>query len=188
MDQIDQMGKRIKLRRESLGLQMKELSDKIGVTSSLISQIESGKAYPSIVTLKKVSNALFTTVGELIGEDENIVGHPLVTSEERRFVKENESGTSLHLLSYHDPSKQFEPYIVQFKKDSDTAGVMTSNYPGQEFCFVLKGSFKAEVNKKQYILKEGDSFYFNSSQNHLFTNISGENAEFLWIINPRNNF
>jgi len=50
---MDKMGKRIKLKRESLGLQMNELSSKIGVTPSLISQIEKGKAFPSIVTLKK---------------------------------------------------------------------------------------------------------------------------------------
>ena len=70
---MDKMGKRIKAKREELGLQMKELSIKIGVTSSLISQIEKGKAFPSIVTLKKVAEALSTTVGELIGENENKV-------------------------------------------------------------------------------------------------------------------
>ena len=74
------MGKRIKMKRESLGFQMKELSLKIGVTSSLISQIESGKAYPSIVTLMKVAEALHTTVGELIGENEDLVHHPLLKS------------------------------------------------------------------------------------------------------------
>ena len=74
---MDQMGKRIKKKRVSLGLQMKGLSIKIGVTPSLISQIESGKAYPSIVTLKKVADALQTTVGDLIGENEDLDHHPL---------------------------------------------------------------------------------------------------------------
>jgi transcriptional regulator with XRE-family HTH domain len=50
---MDLMGKRIKKKREDLGLLVKELSAQIGVTPSLISQIERGKAYPSIVTLKK---------------------------------------------------------------------------------------------------------------------------------------
>ena len=184
---MDQMGKRIKLKRESLGFQMKDLSSKIGVTSSLISQIESGKAYPSIVTLKKVADALRTTVGELIGENEDLDHHPLLKSNERRFVKENKKGTSLHLLSYHDPSKQIVPYIIQFDKNSDSEGIMTSNFPGQEFCFVLKGNFEAVVNKEQYSLKDGDGFYFNSEQSHLFKNISGKEAELLWIITPHNN-
>ena len=86
---MDQMGKRIKRKREILGFQIKELSIKIGVTSSLISQIERGKAFPSIVTLKKIAEALNTKVGDLIGENENLVEHPLLKSTERRFVKEN---------------------------------------------------------------------------------------------------
>ena len=184
---MEQLGKRIKKKRESHGFQMKELSVMIGVTSSLISQIESGKAFPSIVTLKKVADALHTTVGELIGENEDLVHHPLLKSNERRFVKENNNGTSLHLLSYHDPSKQIEPYIIQFNKNSDSDGIMTSNYPGQEFCFVLNGSFEAVVNGKPYRLNEGDGFYFNSSRPHFFKNISGKKAEILWIITLTNN-
>ena len=184
---MDQMGKRIKRKRESLGFQMKELSIKIGVTPSLISQIENGKAFPSIVTLKKVAEALQTTVGELIGENDNLVQHPLLKSNERRFAKENENGTSSHLLSYHNPAKQIEPYIIQFNKNSDSKEIMTSNFPGQEFCFVLKGRFEAKVNDKTYNLYEGDSFYFHSSRPHLFKNTSGKKAELIWIITPNNN-
>ncbi|MFC2124561.1 helix-turn-helix domain-containing protein [Bacteroidota bacterium] len=183
---MDQIGKRIKKKRESLGFQIKELSIKIGVTSSLISQIEKGKAFPSIVTLVKIAETLQTTVGELIGENENLVQHPLLKSNERRLAKKNKNGTSLYLLSYHDPSKQIEPYIIQFGKNSDSEGIMTSNYPGQEFCFVLKGRFEALINEKQYSLSEGDGFYFNSSKRHLFRNISGKEAEMLWIITPQN--
>jgi transcriptional regulator with XRE-family HTH domain len=185
---MDQMGKRIKKKREDSGFQVKELSAKIGVTPSLISQIEKGKAFPSIVTLKKVAVALQTTVGELIGENENLDQHPLLKSDERRFVKENENGTNLYLLSYHDPSKQIEPYIVQFKNKSDSNEIMTRNYPGQEFCFVLKGSFNVVINEQQYYLNEGDGFYFNSNQSHLFKNISDKEAELLWIITPHNNY
>ena len=184
---MDQMGKRIKRIRESLGFQMKELSVNIGVTSSLISQIEKGKAFPSIVTLKKIAEALRTTVGELIGENENQITHPLLRSGERRFAKKNTNGTSSYLLSYHFPSKQIEPYLIQFGKDSNSKGIMTSNFPGQEFCFVLKGIFEVTIEENSYNLKEGDGFYFNSNKSHLFKNISDDNAELLWIITPNNN-
>jgi len=184
---MDQLGKRIKKKREGLGLLVKELSSKIGMTPSLISQIERGKAFPSIVTLKKISDVLHTTVGELIGELDNLSQHPLLKSTERRFVKKNKKGTSLHMLSYHDPSKQIEPYIIQFNINSNSKGIMTSNYPGQEFCYVLKGKFEAIVDKQKYELNDGDGFYFNSKQSHLFKNISGIDAEMLWIITPNNN-
>ena len=184
---MDLMGKRIKKKREDLGLLVKELSAQIGVTPSLISQIERGKAYPSIVTLKKIAETLQTTVGELIGEYDNLSQHPLLKPDERRFVKNNKNGTSLHLLSYHNPSKKIEPYIIQFNKNSNSKEIMTSKFPGQEFCFILKGNFETIVNGKHYILDEGDGFYFNSKQPHLFKNISDKKAEILWIITPNNN-
>jgi len=184
---MDQMGIRIKRKREILGLQIKELSVTIGVTSSLISQIERGKAFPSIVTLKKIAEALDTKVGDLIGENDNLIQHPLLKANERRFVKKNKHGTSLHLLSYHDPSKQIEPYIIEFPENADSEGIMTSNFPGQEFCFILKGSFDANIRGQHYKINAGDGFYFNSSKPHLFKNISSNKAEILWIITPYNN-
>ena len=69
---MDQLGKRIKKKREDLGLLVKELSSHVGMTPSLISQIVKGKAFPSIVTLKKISDVLQTTVGELISDLDNL--------------------------------------------------------------------------------------------------------------------
>jgi transcriptional regulator with XRE-family HTH domain len=183
---IDQMGSRIKKKRESLGLQIKDLSKQIGMTSSLISQIENAKAFPSIVTLKKLADALHTTVGELIGENENQnqIKKPLLKVAERRFTKSNKKGTSSHLLSYHFPLKQIEPYLLKFEKESDSKGVMTSKFPGQEFCFVLKGKFEATVNRKKHLLEKGDGFYFDSIKPHLFKNISEGEAELIWVITP----
>jgi transcriptional regulator with XRE-family HTH domain len=181
---IEQMGTRIKKKRESFGIQVKELSGQIGVTSSLISQIENGKAFPSIVTLKKVADALHTTVGELIGEKENTIKTPLLKSDEMRFAKGNKKGTASYLLSHHFPNKQIEPYLIKFEKGADSKNVMTNKFPGQEFCFVQKGKFEANFNRKKYLLEVGDSFYFDSSKPHLFKNIADEMAELLWVITP----
>ena len=69
---MHQLGKRIKKKSEDLGLLVKELSSHMGMTPSLISQIDRGKAFPSIVTLKKISDVLQTTVDELIDEHDNL--------------------------------------------------------------------------------------------------------------------
>lgn len=183
---MQRMGERIKKRRENLNIQTNDLANSIGVTPSLISQIERAKAFPSIITLKKIAEALHTTVGDLIGENETLTQYPILKSDERKFVKQNDKGTSLFLLSHHDPSKQIEPYIINFEKKADSSEIMTTNHPGQEFCFVLKGSFNVIIDKKGYTLNEGDGFYFNSKQIHLFTNISNENAQLLWVVTPNN--
>ncbi len=183
---MERMGERIKKKRVNIGLQVKDLSNKIGVTSSLISQIEKAKAFPSIITLKRIAEALHTTVRELIGENETLIQNPLLKVNDRKFFKQNEKGTSLFLLSHHDPFKQIEPFVINFEKKTDSSEIMTSNYPGQEFCFVLKGSFDVILNKEKFIINEGDSFYFNSNHSHLFTNTSNKSAQLLWVVTHYN--
>lgn len=177
------LGERIRATRESLGIQVNDLAGLISVTPSMISQIERAKAFPSIITLKKIADALQTTVGDLIGENATFVAHPLLKVKDRRFVKKNKTGTRLYLLSHHDPLKQMDTFLLNFSRNSDSSEIMTTANPRQEFCFVIKGHFKAILNTTEYELKEGDSFYFNSSQYYLFQNIGNESAELLWVVN-----
>ncbi len=180
---MNRMGERIRATRENLGIQVNDLAGLIGVTPSLVSQIERAKAFPSILTLKKIADALQTTVGDLIGENATFVAKPFLNVKDRKFVKKNKKGASLYLLSHHDPVKQMDPFILHFKINADSTDIMTTANPRQEFCYVLKGHFKAILNTTEYELKEGDSFYFNSSQYYLFTNIGNESAELLWVVN-----
>ncbi len=92
---MDRMGMRIKRKREILGLQIKELSVTIGVTSSLISQIERGKAFPSIVTLKKIAEALDIKVGDLIGENDNLVATTFAQIERKKICEKERQGNQL---------------------------------------------------------------------------------------------
>lgn len=184
---MHKLGDRIRKRRDILNVSMTELSSSIGVTSSLISQIERGKAFPSILTLKKVADALQTTVGELIGENATLFENPLLKADERKFAKKNKSGASLYILSHHDPSKLMDPFIIEFDTKGKSKEIMTPKNPRQEFCYVLKGSFKVELNNKCYEINEGDSFYFYSNHEHMFTNISDGQAQLLWVVNQTNN-
>lgn len=183
---MNRMGDRIKKKRDNLHIQTNDLAKKIGVTPSFISQIERAKAFPSILTLKKIADALQTTVGELIGENETLIENPLLMSKDRKFVKQNKNGASLFLLSHHDPIKHMDPFIILFNINADSDEIMTTISPYQEFCFVLKGCFDVVLNTEKYVLNEGDSFYFNSSHYHLFTNMSNDDSELLWIVNQIN--
>ncbi len=183
---MHKMGDRIKKRRESLKKPSSELAQAIGVTSSLISQIERGKAYPSILTLKKIADALSITVGELIGEYETLITNPLLKVTERKYVKKNKTGATQYLLSHHDPSKHMDPFLIHFTPNADSTEIMTTKHPRQEFCYVLKGHFEVQLNDKTFNIKEADSFYFNSNQKHLFTNMSNEESQLLWVVNHNN--
>jgi transcriptional regulator with XRE-family HTH domain len=168
-----------------LNMALSDLSRKVGVSASALSQIENSKAFPSIVTLKSIADSLYTTVGELIGENELLTKNPLIKSGDIKFVKVNSSGTSLFLLSHHENSKQMEPYILKFVENSDSSEIMRI-HPGQEFIHVLEGKLMISIDNTQYIIEKGDNVYFNSNTAHSLKNIHPSSARVLWIVTPPN--
>ena len=180
---IELLGERIRKRREQMNIQTRDLASNIGVTSSLISQIERSKAFPSILTLKKIADALQTTVGDLIGENDTFIQNPILKANDRKFAKKNANGTIVFLLSNHDPLKQMDPFIIEFEPNGNSRQIMTPKNPRQEFCFVLEGALEVSLKNKKYTLEEGDSFYFISNKKHLFTNETSNKARLLWVVN-----
>lgn len=182
---MNRIGERVKRKRELLNLPLSDLSKKVGVSASALSQIENSKAFPSIITLKTIADHLYTTVGELIGENESLTKNPLIKLNDIKFVKVNSGGTSLFLLSQHESGKQMEPYIIKFVENSDSSDIMNS-HPGQEFVHVLEGKLMITLDKTHYILEKGDNFYFNSNIPHSLKNIQSSSAKVLWVITPPN--
>jgi len=166
-------------------MHLNELAKMVGVTKSCLSQIENGKSFPSIVTLKKIADNLNTTIGELVGEKDRLAFNPLITLENRKFVKKNKSGALLFLLSHHDPNKQMETYFVQFNPDAD-AEELVDNHHGQAFCYIINGRIKIVLKNKKYELKRGDCFYYNSLEEHSILNIDKDISRMIWIISHPN--
>jgi transcriptional regulator with XRE-family HTH domain len=182
---MKRLGERVKRKREGQGLKLSDLAQKVGVSSSALSQIENAKAFPSILTLKNIADCLHTTVGELIGENETLSKQPLIKNSEKKFVKKNKTGTKLYLISHHDPLKQMETYLVEFEPGSDSRELMSS-HPGQEFCYVIEGNLEFVLEEKLFLLEKDDSFYFNSNVPHLAKNISKKKTKIIWVVTPPN--
>jgi transcriptional regulator with XRE-family HTH domain len=180
---MKQLGERIKRKRESLHMQLNELATKVGVSSSALSQIEKAKAFPSVVTLKSIADNLYTTVGELIGENEILTNNPLVKFEQKNFVEKNDSGASMYLLSNQGNGKQMDTFFIDFETGATSKGIM-KEHPGQDFCFVIKGKIQMILDDKDYILEKNDSFYYNSARPHLAKNLSKSNSQMILVITP----
>lgn len=182
---MKRLGERIRRKRESMHMQLNDLAKRVGISASAMSQIENAKAFPTLLNLKAIADSLNTTVGEIIGEYETLSQNPRIKTEEKKFVKQNENGASLFLLSHHDPHKQMETYYMIFEEGSDAEGLMLI-HPGQEFIHVINGSLLIELDKREYILESGDSFYFNSGIPHNMRNINKGKSEVIWVITPPN--
>jgi len=65
---LSTLAKRMKERRQVLGLSQEALADRSGLSSNFIARIEIGDKTPSLSTLAKLANALGTSVSELLAD------------------------------------------------------------------------------------------------------------------------
>lgn len=64
------VGQRIKALRQQHNMTLRELSQKVGISISFLSDIENGRSNPSLERLKEIAEALDTTVSYLLGEND----------------------------------------------------------------------------------------------------------------------
>ncbi|MFA4984905.1 MAG: XRE family transcriptional regulator [Candidatus Omnitrophota bacterium] len=180
---MQMVGINIKRLREEQGMTLRGMAKKLGVSASFLSQVESAKASPSLATLKSIADFLSTTIGDLIGEGQKIKDNPVTTLKERKHMQEVSKGMNIYLLTSRDPNKQMEPLLFKLK-EGVASGKPSYQHFGQEFVLVLKGVMEITLNETSYILRKGDSIYFNSSVPHAFKNISRQEAEAVWVVTP----
>ena len=178
------IGVSIKRLREEQDMTLREMAKDVGVSPSFLSQVEQGKASPSLATLKSIADELQTTVGRLIDDDGDQPGDRLVTTEkQRKAFKQSGNGIQMYLLSESSSYKQMQPLLFKLGQ-SAASGESTYSHYGQEFVLVLKGSLEIILGDKSYKIKKGDSIYFNSSTPHSFKNLFKGQTEVLWVVTP----
>ena len=79
-----EIGHRIKDRRQSNSLTLKQLSELVGCSDAYISQIENGRVSPSISTLKKIADALQSRITDFFVETP--VEEPVVLRPDQRTM------------------------------------------------------------------------------------------------------
>lgn len=178
------LGEKIKKTRNEKGLSLRDLAAMVDLSASFLSQIEQGKASPSIENLKKIANSLDVRVSYLIEDDEVKKDTVLVRRGERDSIESIDSNTKISLLTSPDIEKNMEPIYYEIGPKGES-GRESFQHPGEEFVFVLEGELEVYINDRKYDLDEGDSLYFKSNQKHRFLNPSTRNTtRVLWVVTP----
>jgi transcriptional regulator with XRE-family HTH domain len=185
MQVMKNIGSEIKRRRKSANLKLNEMAERVNVTASFLSQIENGRASPSLVTLKRIAEALRTTVSVLVAEEGEAEGSPVLRKADRKTVKDNSIRMITQILTWPESWKMMEPMIFTYAGQSPRSEVRY-RHAGDEFAFVLKGRLKVILDNQEYLLGPGDSIYFNSGTPHLFVNGGRGQTEVLSINTPPN--
>lgn len=176
-------GSNIRIEREKSQITLRELEKKINISASFLSQVETGRASPSLATLKKIADALHTSIGTLVGENENSnTGNPILRKEERILIDKMGRGINIELLAARNINNQMQPYTIDFDKNGDSGAV--SQHSGQEVGYVLKGSIELNYNKIKYVLNVGDTFYINANISHHLKNVFNGASQLLIVATP----
>jgi transcriptional regulator with XRE-family HTH domain len=202
----EEVGRRLRARREERRLSLRELARRLGISPSAVSQIETGKSRPSVSTLYAIVTELGMSLDELFTSsnqesdrrDERAPRDPARpvaratpdgTSEER-YVQRADSRRSIEL----EAGVHWERLTPQADAETDfllvTYGVGGASsegrrfirHSGREYGFVLEGRLEVTVGFERYELGPGDSICFDSSTPHLLRNVGPEPAKGVWIV------
>jgi transcriptional regulator with XRE-family HTH domain len=167
-------------RKES-GISLQKLADLSGVSVGTISQVERDLANPSLRVLTSIRNALNLPASALFHEialpperDPSFVRRAAQRPRlELGYITKEllSAGTphSLQLMILHIPA-------------GNSSGDKKIRYPAEKAGLVLEGEIILTVGDEEARLQKGDSFVFDSSIAHGFSNPGSIEAKVLWII------
>lgn len=166
------VGERIRILRSVQNRTLQEVADKCGLSKSMISKIENDKTIPSVATLVKIAQTLGTNISQLLEQDS--WDRAVVTTLEEAEKKLVKTEKGYHIFPYASVyhEKKMQPFLFVARKGEVIPHEVS--HEGEEFVFVVAGSMKMQVGDTEYVLKTGDSLYFNALQKHGIIPISEE--------------
>ncbi|NLK12175.1 MAG: cupin domain-containing protein [Candidatus Phytoplasma sp.] len=175
------IGKKIRALRLGNNLTQEELANRVELTKGYISQLENNLTSPSIQTLFSILEVLGTPIYEFFGKVEEDF-EPVHTKEDF-YEKENEELS--HTISWIVPNAlkyEMEPIMIEIQPGGQSE--IDDPHPGEEFGYVLEGQIVLVLNKKRYVVKKGETFYYLANKEHYLINLGNQPARVLWISTP----
>lgn len=182
------VGSRLRAERERLGIGLRELARRVGVSPSLVSQIELDRVNPSVSTLYALVTELDMTMGDLFGDsrpEERVVVQlrgGLAEGPETRRVINLESGVRWERLTpYSDHDVEFL-YVVYPVGAASCPEDALMTHGGREYGYVSSGTLGVQVGFEEYELGPGGSIAFDSSSPHRLWAIGDEPVQGIWVV------
>jgi len=195
----DEIGARLRAVRQQRGISVRGLAQSLGVSPSLISQVETGRTQPSVSTLFAIVNELDVSLDALLadapggvvrapapapadpqGEDGGSL--PPVQHAADNPAIEMENGVRWERLAM-DPLGSVDMILVTYEPGA-TSSVegRLMQHAGHEFAYLLEGELTLKLNFDTHVLRAGDSLQFDSTRPHMFFNHTDAVARGVWFV------
>jgi transcriptional regulator with XRE-family HTH domain len=179
------LGGRLRAERLRLGVGLRELARRTGVSPSLVSQIEKGRSRPSVSTLYAMVTELGLSLDALFAE----AGIGLRPRRANRLQRADgrssltlESGVRWERLTANpDPEVDFLCVVYEVGGASSQTEALTRHH-GREYGYVISGRLGITVRFESYELGPGDAISFDSTEPHRLWNAGGEAVRAVWVV------
>lgn len=204
----EDIGTQIRTARLARGHSLRRLASELGVSASLLSQVENGKVQPSVATLYALVNALGLSLDQVLrGEpdiqepdaaptprpaggadkDPSAVTGGVVQRARENPTLDMENGVRWERLSGSSTTGP-EILLVTYRAGaSSSIDGRLMRHSGHEYAYLLEGRLTLQVGFDVFELEAGDSFNFDSTRPHMYINRSDSPARGIWFTDGRQN-
>ena len=161
------IGREVREFRKKLDMTVADLAKLADLSAGMLSQIENGMTSPSLDTLQALSRALHVPVTAFFRRyeeerDATFVSAGQGLTIERRGTR---AGHQYQLLG-HTLRKNIavEPYLITLTERSDVFPIF--QHAGVEFLYMLEGEVGYRHGNKTYVMRPGDSLFFDADAPH----------------------
>jgi DNA-binding XRE family transcriptional regulator len=161
------IGREVREFRKKLDMTVADLAKLADLSAGMLSKIENGMTSPSLDTLQALSRALHVPVTAFFRRyeeerDATFVPAGQGLTIERRGTR---AGHQYQLLG-HTLRKNIavEPYLITLTEKSDVFPIF--QHAGVEFLYMLEGEVGYRHGNKTYVMRPGDSLFFDADAPH----------------------
>jgi transcriptional regulator with XRE-family HTH domain len=195
-EELEGIGDRLRDERTKAGISQRELARRLGLSPSLISQLESGLSKPSVGTLYAIVTELDLSLDKLLrgadhspspgkpgSQDGKVNGgpSPLVHPAERETI-DLASGVRWEQLSRDTDQGIDFLHAVYEVGGASTPDESLMRHHGKEYGYIISGRLGIQLGFELYELEPGDSIGFDSTQPHRLFNIGDEPVQAIWFV------
>ena len=183
------IGARLRAQREHVGISLREVARRIGVSPSLVSQIERDMVNPSVSTLYALVTELGLTMSDVFVDGARsqvqalpVDGGGLVTTPETRQVINLAAGVHWErLTTTSDRMVEFLEVVYEAGAESCPEDSLM-RHGGKEYGYVISGRLGVRVGFDDFELGPGASISFDSSSPHRLYTIGNKQARAIWAV------
>ena len=169
------IGPSMRRRRKALGLTLRAAAETAGLSTGYLSQVETGKAVPTLGTLAQIAAALGVGLDYFVAEIRPV--DALSRAEGRRRFSIPGSPVAYEAVSADYPGSSLVSYILHVP-----AGYRSNvaEHEGEEVIFILDGTIEQTLGGETMRMCTCDSLHYDGATPHAWFNPGPDTARVLW--------